>query len=68
MTSPMNTLEYKSFLLRLWREKSDPSVEADWEAEIEHIQSGERWEFGTLDEMLEFLQREMGEAKGCGET
>ena len=60
----MNSLEYKSFLLRLWRKNTDQSPQANWEAEIEHIQSGARWEFGTLEEMLEFLQREMNDAKG----
>ncbi len=64
----MNQLEYKSFLLRLWRDAADPVVDVDWEAEIEHIQSGKRWEFGTLEAMLEFLQKEMREAKGSDET
>lgn len=30
---------------------------ADWQSEIEHIQTGRRWYFHTLDELLEFLGR-----------
>ena len=63
----MNALEYKSFLLRLWRETNDQSPQVNWEAEIEYIQSGERWGFRTLDEMLEFLQREINDTKSLGD-
>jgi hypothetical protein len=51
---------YASFLLRLWSESSvSASVPApDWHAEIEQIQSGERWTFGNLDELLEFLRQQ----------
>lgn len=59
----MTSLEYKSFLVRLWRETNDQFPQANWEVEIEHIQSGEKWDFGTLDEMVQFLQREMKELK-----
>lgn len=52
----MTSLEYKSFLLRLWREQDDPAVNANWEAEIEHIQSGERWVFKTEAELIAYLQ------------
>lgn len=50
---------YASFLLRLWSESSAASVPApDWHAEVEHIQSGERWTFDSLDELLEFLRQQ----------
>ena len=64
----MDVLEYKSFLLRLWRETNDQSPRTDWRAEIEHIQSGERWGFNTLDEMLEFLQQEMDDTKDSADA
>ena len=55
-----------SFLLRLWREACQDSTEktADWHSEIEHIQSGRRWTFGSVAALLEFLDRqtEDGEA------
>jgi|WetSurMetagenome_2_1015567.scaffolds.fasta_scaffold243974_2 hypothetical protein len=35
------------------------NTETEWESEIVRIQSGERWEFGTLDKILDSLQREM---------
>ena len=54
----MPILEYKSFLVRLWREKDDPSKSVDWKAEVEHIQSGRRWDFGAIDELLAFLGKQ----------
>ena len=55
----MNSLEYKSFLLRVWREKNDLTPQSNWEAEIEHIQSGERKTFKTEAELFEFLHSTM---------
>ena len=51
---------YVSFLVRLWRE-DEPEREAptaDWQGEVEHIQSSQRWTFNTLDELLGFLRRQ----------
>ena len=52
---------YVSFLVRLWRETSPELTEpaADWQAEVEHIQTGRRWTFSTLDELLAFLRRQV---------
>lgn len=54
------SLEYASFLIRLWREvDQDPSVaRCGWHSEVEHIQTGERWSFDTLEALLDFLHRE----------
>jgi hypothetical protein len=51
-------IQYASFLIRLWREESaDPARKpVDWHIEVEHIQTGERWEFETLDQLLDFLR------------
>jgi len=51
-------IQYASFLIRLWREESaDPAkTPADWHSEVEHIQTGERWEFETVDQLLDFLR------------
>jgi hypothetical protein len=47
---------YASFLIRLWsiREATLPG-EGDWQGELQHIQSGQRWTFATFDELLVFL-------------
>jgi|Deesub1362B_J571_1020462.scaffolds.fasta_scaffold54737_1 hypothetical protein len=52
--------EYASFLIRLWRERTPglPESVADWCSEVEHIQTGQRWTFSTLDELLDFLRRQ----------
>ena len=48
---------YASFLVRLWREGNTPKIAVVCHGEVEHIQSGRRWTFGTLDETLSFLRR-----------
>ena len=57
------SIQYASFLIRLWREEGADLVErpVDWQSEVEHIQTGERWSFGTLDELLAFLRDEAGD-------
>jgi hypothetical protein len=52
---------YISFLVRLWREPTLelPEQTAGWHGEVEHIQSGRRWTFSTLDATLSFLRRQV---------
>jgi hypothetical protein len=56
------TLQYASFLIRLWREpNADPAPPAaGWHGEVEHIQSGQHWVFSTMDDLLLFLRRQAG--------
>ncbi len=58
MTAPAT---YVSFLIRLWREGSPelPEPPADWQGEVENIQSGGRWAFSSLDALLGFLRRQV---------
>ena len=66
MTAPTT---YISFLIRLWREgipePSEPA--AAWQGEVEHIQSGRRWMFGSLDELLIFLRRQAEDPEVLGQ-
>ena len=60
--------KYASFLVRLWRE-GDPGLSAPtagWQGEVEHIQTGQRWAFRTLDELLGFLRRRAEEPEMPG--
>jgi hypothetical protein len=52
---------YISFLLRLWRapEPQPPERPAAWQGEVEHIQSGRRSTFDSLDDLLDFLRRQV---------
>jgi hypothetical protein len=52
---------YASYLLRLWRESEaePPEMITDWQGESQHIQSGQRWSFSTLDELLGLLRRQV---------
>lgn len=54
-----DTSTYLSFLIRLWREEGleQPKATGAWDSEIEHIQSGRRWTFKTLNELLDFLRQ-----------
>lgn len=53
---------YASFLIRLWRQTGPLSEvnPGDWQSEVEHIQSGQRWKFHTLEDLLIFLRQEPG--------
>lgn len=59
------SIEYMSFLIRLWREaegETGPSP-VDWHCEVEHIQTGQRWQFSTLDELLDFLHQQAADPR-----
>jgi hypothetical protein len=53
----MHPDEYGSFLVRLWYAHRDGNRNQAGHAEVEHIQSGARWNFLTCDALLTFLQR-----------
>lgn len=57
------SIEYTSFLIRVWREQNPEREEppADWCGEVEHIQTGQLWTFSTLDELLGFLHRQVND-------
>jgi hypothetical protein len=49
--------DYVAYLLRLWREKGGGTTQ--WRASLQHPHSGERVGFGSLEELFEFLQRQV---------
>ena len=55
----MQVEEYTSFLVRLWRDHPGCDGPASWHGEIEHVQTGARWSFSTLEALLSFLQQSM---------
>ena len=60
MTMPVT---YLSFLVRLWHEPNteSPVQPTCWKGEVEYIQSGQRWSFETLDEVLSFLRKQVSD-------
>jgi steroid delta-isomerase-like uncharacterized protein len=55
--------QYASFMLRLWRtHRPELSGNANWQSEIQHIQTGQRWSFHTIDALLNFLRQQTEEA------
>jgi len=56
---------YLSFVLRVWRERDHKSPDrfvGEWQAEVEHIQTGERRSFGTIDAVVDFLRAQVAES------
>jgi hypothetical protein len=62
---PPSPQAYASFLVRMWRDGNEkhPENKAGWQGELEHIQSGERWAFNSLEELLALLKREAEDAR-----
>lgn len=48
------TAKYASFMVRLWCDNQDQTPDC-WHSEIEHVQTGERWQFDDLNQSLRFL-------------
>ncbi len=46
---------YLSLIVRMWCTPLPDSPGEVWHSEVEHIQSGQRWHFYRLEEMLAFL-------------
>ena len=63
---PQVEFAYASFLIRLWRQTGplDLNHPGGWQSEVEHIQSGQRWKFGTLEDLLGFLRQQADEMEG----
>jgi hypothetical protein len=57
-------LQYASYLIRLWRMSKQAGTPAAWQSEIEHIQSGKRWNFQSLEELEAFLHQRATEPAG----
>lgn len=49
-------ISYHAYLLRLWSEEKEGGEE--WHSQVDHIQSGRRYSFDTLDNLLEFLRQQ----------
>lgn len=61
MLAPMSNApaRYSSYLIRLWQERtSDGAAVHGWHAEVEHIQTGERRQFVSPDELWVYLRRQ----------
>lgn len=54
---PTSSLEYTSFLIRLWREPS--ASEQNWLVQVEHIPGGEKEYFASLEELFAFIRAQL---------
>ncbi len=57
--------DYAAYLLRLWRERTGESIR--WRASLQDPHSGERAGFASLEELFEFLHRQVVAASGSDE-
>ncbi|GEM_PF-2406694 len=46
---------YICLIVRMWCPPGLDAPERTWHSEVEHIPSGQRWHFYSLEEMLAFL-------------
>lgn len=52
------TMQYASYLVRLWQDSKVPGSEtAVYRAEVEHIQTGQRYQFHTPADLYAFLHQ-----------
>jgi hypothetical protein len=54
-------------MVRLWCDDQQPSS-ACWRSEVEHVQSGERWQFDDLNQSLRFLTQLAAQLQAPAET
>lgn len=48
--------EYQAYLLRLWRDDARQS----WRASLQSTATGQRFHFGSIDELFAYLDARMG--------
>jgi hypothetical protein len=50
---------YRSYLIRFWRESISHDPEVCWRGEVESVQTGQKWQFSDLRDMLRFIQKKV---------
>ncbi len=69
---PTPNLEYTSFLIRLWREPQPESegraAGGDWLVQVEHIPSGEKRYFVSLEDCFAFIHAQATSAPAGRES
>jgi hypothetical protein len=56
--------DYTAFLIRLWRE---PAADRDWIVQAEHIPTGERQYFASVDALFEFIRTRLPGPRAAGD-
>jgi len=47
---------YASFLVRVWQEPGDEDHAAGWRGSVEHVQTGEKRFFNSMESLLAYLR------------
>ena len=56
---PVKHEPYISYLVRFWWEDTGGEPKEGWRGELESIQTGQKWQFSYLNDMVQFLQTQM---------
>ncbi len=61
-------IRYGSYLVRVWSEPgaAEPHAGREWHGEVEHIQTGDSWQFDRLTDLLAFLRERGEEVEAAG--
>ena len=64
VTRPLSTAtdERHLFIVRVWHEKSELAPGGQWRGSVEHVPSGQRVHFITLEALTEFVSQYWGHA------
>ncbi len=54
----MEDNQYTSYLMRLWWETEEDTL-AIWHGEVESIQTGQKWQFDSLELIIGFLRTQI---------
>jgi hypothetical protein len=57
---------YRSYLLRLWQERSEQPAMVTWRCSLEDPLSGQRHGFASLDALVSWLKAELAEPRQTG--
>jgi hypothetical protein len=50
---------YHSYLIRSWLESSANDSNVHWYGEVESVQTGQKWRFHRLDDLLAFISAQV---------
>jgi hypothetical protein len=50
---------YHSYLIRSWQESRANDPEVRWRGEVESVQTGQKWRFDNLNNLLAFIRTQV---------
>jgi hypothetical protein len=66
MTDAAKPPAYRSYLLRLWEERSEQPAMVAWRCSLEDPLTNQRHGFGSLDALMDWLKAELARPEPAG--